>query len=547
MNNPETLKLIDEVCNLLDKEKIEEAISLVRKALKMDSSNPGLLVCLFWALHDACERFLLLTDKSKVWEYLRQMADILPQIADVSWVGERSNLRKRGDEYTAYFNLLYKLRPQENDLLSVLHAKESKNGSLYENVCEWISYHRDCMNADERGDAGALLYVYLRDERSQLSLNQVDDALWLYLSLDCQTPSLLHSQILRFASVYTVDNPTFDFVRFLKAWGIQNFRPEDFTESEYHPSLLSAVCKAWVVCAVLGKQTTVRAKDLLDELSWFEGVEDEVCNRLREPFYWYIFNLWNRGFKSKSLEAFDTYLLFMEGCQASIWHSRIIELALDCMQGDASLRFLTFMKRCGESTFYADDWVGVPQTHLSPLAWTVARRCFYIIQTTDHHDLQTIDWLISIYDNLLYRGFQSMDLLTELAMMHRWVGHYECTQYICCRLLLLQSQNAVLIRLLADVSADEHQKQLCLHRLSMVEHGALTVSDNTLTDFYAMLEGLKLHMDTLIAAKDAVPNSSKLNYFRTFWRLWLKCIMSGKWVDRLFRHDVKERNSTSMG
>lgn len=72
------------------------------------------------------------------------------------------------------------------------------------------------------------IYRRLKDHAEEVTTEELNILVNRYLLLDIDHPSLLHSQILMVVAMKYTTRTDFDFQQFLRAWSIQNLRPEDW-------------------------------------------------------------------------------------------------------------------------------------------------------------------------------------------------------------------------------------------------------------------------------------------------------------------------------
>lgn len=95
-------------------------------------------------------------------------------------------------------------------------------------------YAQDPNNIWVKRAYGWVLYEILKIEKNKKNPNFAftKQKLYEYIKLDPERPSLLHSKILEITLSIFKDNTILDFFSFFKIWGYDNFRDEDYKNSQ---------------------------------------------------------------------------------------------------------------------------------------------------------------------------------------------------------------------------------------------------------------------------------------------------------------------------
>lgn len=122
---------------------------------------------------------------------------------------------------------------EKNRLIKTANAL-SKEGNYFEAIKIFRSLDVNHCNDIEKNLYGWAIYRFIKNTEN-LSINDFKHFLFDYLKLDLPKPSLLHSLILiaclKFLDKDAPDN--FNFINFIKIWGINSFRDDDFISSEF--------------------------------------------------------------------------------------------------------------------------------------------------------------------------------------------------------------------------------------------------------------------------------------------------------------------------
>ncbi|MCM1111595.1 MAG: hypothetical protein NC336_10345 [Clostridium sp.] len=244
--------------------------------------------------------------------------------------------------------------------------------------------------AGTAGNDGWDLYKQMREAAAQSDSTPMRTLLARYLEGNPQAPSTLHSRVLSLALSFARKHPEdFNFPKFLEMWGFCSFRPEDYKpeegqNGEQYPALFDRVVKQLVL--TLDAPTFNQFRDNIDtdqvsagdflykarrELFW------DACKiaRMKDPTPDDLQRLWrNFGFYRANLCAGGP----------TKYHSAIIELAADIMDGDNRWRFIPFFKSWSVSWFMDQDWTGTQMRDgrtATPLAQHVLQHLYSVIRS----------------------------------------------------------------------------------------------------------------------------------------------------------------------
>ena len=236
-----------EVTKLRKNGQLNEALEMAKADLENDKSSWSYRA-LFWVLHDMCKQCLDKNRHQEASELVGQMQEILPdcQEEDGGVAQTRLNILER-----RLSSLNIDLRQADD---------ESRNDRTVANAFTTVKtiLEDETQKLDEYqvSTAGWIIYRYAKYALEQDDPQSVKRALLLYLKLDVEKPSMLHSSILRMAvDLEREFNQDFKFTSFLKMWGFDKFTDEDwerFTTNEGRqlPSLaekaISRYCKELV-------------------------------------------------------------------------------------------------------------------------------------------------------------------------------------------------------------------------------------------------------------------------------------------------------------
>ncbi len=239
---------------------------------------------------------------------------------------------------------------------------------------------------------GWLLYKIVKNSHN---INEQKTFLNQYLHLNNTKPSLLHSCILMLAKMIARDNPSFNLFRFLRLWG-DKFRNEDFEitykDGKNFPSL---------VVGVIGDIVKNKHPFNINEL--IEIFKDKylVIESIREAIFWQILiALKNKDYHCMWNE-FEKYNI-TAGFGASVFNSKILDLAQRYMSENEKWRFLPFFKTHG--VFLDSDFIEQLDGDYtkSPLASRCLKTIYEIVKSRSN-DQESVQYAINLYENILDR------------------------------------------------------------------------------------------------------------------------------------------------
>lgn len=211
-----------EVNNLRKNGQLDEALEMANADLESDNSEWSYRA-LFWVLHDMCKQCLTDDKKDQATELVEKMKEILPNMEE----GQDSVATKQLDyleQQLSPFTAIIKQADQDSkDSHTVVKA--------FNNVKDIVCDDEIGLDDFQQRTAGWILYRYAKYELERKATYNVRLALSLYLKLNIEKPSTLHSAILRIAvDLETEFKNDFKFTAFLEMWGFDNFSEEDWEQ-----------------------------------------------------------------------------------------------------------------------------------------------------------------------------------------------------------------------------------------------------------------------------------------------------------------------------
>ncbi len=284
-------------------------------------------------------------------------------------------------------------------------------------------------------DYGWVIYRYLKEHISTLDSVQVRTKLRDYIMLENSRPSLLHSQILNFALNYSKIDAQFKFMSFLRMWGAENIRSEDFKDSvgsdgKTIPSLMYRVARVVV---------DYSKEDIKEFIELLPHGKDNFSQMLQEQSFWNLYHLSENGISENLWIAFDKYLDYFTDFPSSSWNSKVLSLAERCMSDSESHRFYSFFKRWNPDKLMEKDWIeekGENGEVYKPLALKVLKRVRECIQTNLNIDPNDIQWLLDVYGKAIQKFPDDDWLLRSKALLYKKINLAEEAKSIYKQLVL---------------------------------------------------------------------------------------------------------------
>lgn len=250
--------------------------------------------------------------------------------------------------------------------------------------------------AEAHEDYGWVIYRHLRDHITQLDSVQVRTQLRNYIHLQNGRPSMLHSQILNFALNYSKQDNNFRLVSFLRLWGPNNLRSDDFNDSigndgKTIPSLMSRIAK------VIVDYPLNEIQEFVTQLPY---KKDEFIEMLKTNFFWKLYRSTESGLSSSTWDLFNQYLELFPESSASDAHSKVLGLAERVMKDNNAWRFYIFFREWNPQKLREVDWKeekGDNGCIYKPLAVKSLKKAKEVLENLSEEQIGDIQWLIDLY------------------------------------------------------------------------------------------------------------------------------------------------------
>lgn len=319
---------------------------------------------LFWTLRDVCLYGCLPQHKTELAENcVTLMGKLLRRMPDANGLAKQ-----------AYRNLHKHFTPECEVMTRAVLLSKTNPKEAFENISLLVGGRWNLLRPDWHEDLGWMIYRYIKHEQNCLPPAEVRRLLGLYIRLDNRRPSTLHSAMLELAMHCWKKQAGFSFYNFVRTWNTRNFRNADMASTQYNGHVKEAlIIRVFRTLAVGGEDINIH--ELILPLS----IEKETALDLfRHPIHDRLVALHAAGRFSQLWRAFTVYAQCHAFFGPSVWHSRILSLALQFMQGDDAKRFPPFLQRWGTDNFMTADWFSsAADSTVSSrsLAVMSARRC----------------------------------------------------------------------------------------------------------------------------------------------------------------------------
>jgi len=443
---------VREVTALRKEGRLKDAYDLALSELEQDQ-NKWTITSMFWVLRDLCKQDIAQNDTANAQARLAQMETLLSNIYDD--VAER-----------AYESLVKQITPFSAALSSLSELSKSDATEAYNKAVAQFGKSAENLSTNLHEDFAWIIYRFLKSNLSQLSSIQVRTLLRDYMSLNNPRPSTVHSMILNFALNFAKENKDFIFFNFLKLWGIQNLRFEDFHDGNAGgrtiPSLVSRIMRVFAE-----SQQPINWQEFIQLLENNPNslYHEELIDLVRQQKFWQLINLQKTGQWEKLWTEFEAYANTFAEFGPSVWHSEILKIALRFMDGENAWRFMPFAKKWNVEYLRRNDWrneVGKDGNEYKSLAVKTAKKCFETIKALNHKpDEEDIRWVQELYSHVLEHDNDEWNL-RNYATIHLWLNENEKAIKIYKKLLAELNDKFYIWSELADCIQDNDDLKIGL-------------------------------------------------------------------------------------
>lgn len=319
---------------------------------------------LFWTLRDVCLYGCMPQHKTELAENcITLMGKLLIRMPDAEGLAK-----------LAYRNLHKHFTPECKVMEKAVLMSKTNPKEAFEALSRIVDGRWNLLQPDWHEDLGWMIYRYIKHEQNHLLPTEVRLLLGQYIRLDNHRPSALHSVMLELAMHCWKKRAGFSFYNFVRTWNTCNFRKADMASTQYNGHIKEAlIIRVFRTLAIGGEDINIH--ELILPLS----IEKETALDLfRHPIHDRLAALHTASRFSQLWRAFTVYAQCHAFFGPSVWHSRILGLALQFMQGSEAKRFPPFLQRWGTDNFMTADWFSSAadsSVSNNSLAIMSARRC----------------------------------------------------------------------------------------------------------------------------------------------------------------------------
>lgn len=194
---------------------LDDAYQMATNLVKQQPNDEWNFKALAWCLIDLCKREAENNNVAATNNYLQQLQAI--------------NFSSENDVLSKQIEFVAKLsNPANKQIQNAKQASKAGNHQVAINIYRGVLQQQP-QNQDIKTSIGWELYRLIQPliKSENRNLFAVKKLLNEYLQLQCERPSLLHSLILGVADKLIAES-NFNLVGFIKIWGIENLRDDDF-------------------------------------------------------------------------------------------------------------------------------------------------------------------------------------------------------------------------------------------------------------------------------------------------------------------------------
>lgn len=396
-----------QVTSLRKSGMLREAYDMAKADLEQEQSE-WTYSAMFWVIRDYCKQYIANEQKAHAEECLEKMQSLLQNMNDFE-----------GLAFKAVIALQKQLTPHW-DIVGEM-SELSKNGEV-ENSFEtlWEIHKTDTLSHLLHEDFGWVIYRYLSKHSQEIGSYNTRKVLYTYINLENERPSLLHSQFLSFALNYSKYDESFKLLPFLKLWGPENLRTEDFNDSNVDgksiPSLMSRIARSIV------NYPWTEVQEFVDLLPMRK---EQFIDMLKEHFFWNIYHSMEEGVTVHTWELFDQYLDFFPDAPGSSPHSKVLGLAERVMKDNNMTRFYHFFHKWNPEKLRTEDWEeekGGNGEIYKPLAIKSMNKAIDALETLSNDQIVDLCWLIKLLDSAIEKYPNDDWLFRSKAILYMRAG-----------------------------------------------------------------------------------------------------------------------------
>lgn len=328
-----------EVNNLRKSGRLKEAFIMAKSDLKNDPSDWSLRA-LFWVLYDLCKLHIKnsrIGDANKVFNEL---------------VFLHRHMQDSDDVIEQCINTLQKQITPNWDSVNQL-SELSKSGSVVEAYNRLLEIHESTPLAPLlHENFGWVIYRYLNSGFESIDVQKVEKALSVYLELNNERPSNLHSNMLLMALKACEFYKGIDFLSFLRKWDVSLFSEKDFRPSIWDGRNIAPLVERIIQrCFKLG----YKLDEIVDAFS--------KCNRpicIMDVYSRFSFSEIAQNYNSDIQLLLTKFNEYFENVKSkdikNDYHSKILSMYLNKQPEEQNEEMVTAIEKWGLYNFRDEDW-----------------------------------------------------------------------------------------------------------------------------------------------------------------------------------------------
>lgn len=365
-------------------------------------------------------------------------------------------------------------------------------------------FKRQRLSPEHHEAYGWALQRKLQQQKQTLEFLTQKQMLAEYMLLNNERPGLLHSVILGYVVSLSPKPGTFDLETFIKMWGTENLREEDFRRSyndgKYYPALADKLLRAAV--------TFSNDPDIqfwVGLMKKYGQHVDTTVEKLREAYFWKVHSLVKSGNRNKTIPLFNFYAKHLSAYSYSESHSKVLGYAEYLLNENHAGDFLLFFKNWTPGMVAEQDWEEVKKDDavFKPLAVKCIQTAFKGLNGRPPSVPET-EWLSALYNEAVERYPANEWLLRGKANFLKLAGRKaDAVQAFHDALLKLNDKEYVWAELAGCYGAEDRERLLFLSKAvevaysddylgnsridlaeSLIEHGKISLAQKQL-ELYA--------------------------------------------------------------
>jgi hypothetical protein len=319
--------------------KLNDALTKAEELYKLDPHDAWVQKALAWTLIDLCKLAL------NSYDY-RTAEFHFARLSAIQFSGHDEILHDQIRILSPKVDPLYE-PVQKADELSKTGQHEEALSQMQQMIA------KGDLKEKHHEAYGWIIYRFIKDANNKNKIVPTRTLLRDYLDLKNERPSMLHSIMLQFSIIFFKTNREFKLYKFFLLWGPKNLTTEDINDSfsadKRYPSTLFKLFREFVEAGIEIDSVVLQTSGLqLDNI--------RVLDAMREPYYW---NFLHTGKDNKLQELWaklTQYTASNRGLGGSLYHSKILSIALFTMKEHEEHRFLSFFIDWNPVNLTRDDW-----------------------------------------------------------------------------------------------------------------------------------------------------------------------------------------------